>query len=46
MASVADITDPGTRRPVEESFDQSGAQFQPLRVPAREKRLNIQATDN
>ena len=40
MESIADSTDPGTRRPTEPSFDQSGAYFQPFLIPQRNKQLN------
>ena len=40
MASVADPTDPGTRRPDEASFSQSGAVFEPLFILPRAKKLN------
>ena len=40
MESTADSTDPGTRRPVEPSFHQSGACFQPLLIPQRNKQIN------
>ena len=40
MASIADSTDPGTRRPDEASFSQSGAYFQPILIPPRSKKLN------
>ena len=40
MASVPDSTDPGTRRPDEAPFSQSGALFQPLLIPPRKKILN------
>ena len=40
MTSVADSTDPGTRRPVEPSFSQSGVSFEPLYYLKRFQILN------
>ena len=43
MASVADSTDPGTRRPNESSFTQSGTSFRPVIITQRSKILSLEA---
>ena len=40
MQSIANSTDPSTRRLTEPSFNQSKAYFQPLLVPQRNKQIN------
>ena len=46
MNSIAESTDPGTRRPDEASFSQSGADFQPLLMPSRCMQISPISTTN
>lgn len=46
MASTADPTDPGTRRPVEPAIAESGDNFEAVQRPLRKPTITCSAPDN